>query len=128
MTDYLTELNSIAQAIFDKKGFNILAIDARDVSTMADFFIIAEGTVDRHLQAICSFVCEKLKITKRLPLRIEGEKEGDWIVIDFGDLVIHLFTPDLREKYNIESIWKEGKIVDIKINVQNRPSQKENYE
>lgn len=115
------ELNAIAQVIFDKKGSNILAIDARNVSTMADYFIVAEGTVDRHIQSICSAIYDLRKELRQVPLNIEGQKEGNWIVIDYGDIVIHLFTPELREKYNIESLWREGKIIDLKIKVSSRP-------
>lgn len=110
-------LDAFAQAIFDKKGFNILVLDVRKVSTMADYFIIAEGNVDRHVRAVSKGVLEagsKLKI----PLwHIEGDKSADWVVVDFGDIIIHLFTPELREKYALEQLWKEAEIVDVKIDI-----------
>lgn len=110
-------LNVIAQSIFDKKGFNILALDVRKVSSMADYFIIAEGTVDRHLRAIGNTLMAKMKELGLRPLHIEGELAGDWVVIDYGEIVIHLFIPELREKYAIEELWQTGKIVDVKIEV-----------
>ncbi len=111
------ELDLIAQTIFDKKGFNILAIDVRNVCSMTDFFVIAEGNVDRHIQSINKAICEQLSKAGLKPLHVEGQKTGDWIVIDFGQIVVHLFTSDLREHYAIETLWKEGNVVDLHINL-----------
>jgi len=113
----LTVLNCIAQSIFDKKGFNILALDVRNISSMTDYFIIAEGTVDRHVKAISKAIEDALIPLGYKPWHIEGENSGDWIVIDYGDVVIHLFIPELREKYALEELWSDGKIVDVKIDV-----------
>jgi ribosome-associated protein len=108
-------LNDIAQAIFDKKGMNILALDVRGLSTMTDFYIIAEGTVDRHVKALCKTVIDAAKLAGYPVWHVEGEQTADWIVIDFGEVMVHLFIPDLREKYALESLWKESTIVDVKI-------------
>lgn len=110
----LNTLNLIAQAIYDKKGFNILALDVRGLSTMTDFFVLAEGTVDRHLKALSQTIMDSLAEEQIFPWYTEGQG-GDWIVLDYGDFVIHLFTPELREKYSLEELWHEGKIVDVKI-------------
>lgn len=113
----LKELNRIAQAVYDKKGFNILVLDVRKVSTMTDYFIIAEGTVDRHVKALSHAIIDELSAHGRKnPLHVEGQQEGDWIVLDYADFVIHLFVPELREKYALEELWREGHIVDVKIN------------
>jgi ribosome-associated protein len=110
-------LNAFAQAIFDKKGFNILVLDVRKISTMADYFIIAEGNVDRHVRAISKGILEAGSSLK-IPLwHIEGDKSADWVVVDFGDIVIHLFVPEFREKYALEQLWKEAEIVDVKIDI-----------
>ncbi|MDB6081188.1 MAG: hypothetical protein JWO53_460 [Chlamydiia bacterium] len=106
-------LQSVVQAIFDKKGFNILTLDVRGVSSMTDYFIIAEGTVDRHVKALSRAAFELLSEHHRKPNHTEGEREGDWVVLDYGEFVIHFFIPELREKYAIEQIWKEGQVVDI---------------
>lgn len=111
-------LNAIAQTIFDKKGLNILAIDVREISNLTDFFIIAEGTVDRHVRAICVALEEEMSKLGHPPLHIEGKQDGDWVVMDFGDVLIHLFIPELREKYDLENLWKEGKIVDLTIKIE----------
>lgn len=108
-------LDTIAQTLFDKKGFNILALDVRDVSTMADYFVIAEGTVDRHVGALAQAVQEQLGELKVSLIRIDGEKDGDWVVMDYGYIVIHLFIPEMREKYSLEELWHQAKIVDLEI-------------
>ncbi len=110
-------LNAIAQTIYDKKGFNILGLDVRDVSNLTDFFVIAEGSVDRHVRAICLSLQEKLTEMGHSPLHVEGAESGDWIVMDFGEVLVHLFIPELREKYALENLWKEGKIVDLTIKI-----------
>lgn len=109
----IEDLNQIAQCIYDKKGFNILVLDVRGVCTMTDYFIIAEGSVDRHVRAISQSIQDG---QKNSPFHIEGASEGDWIVLDYIDFVVHLFTPELREKYALEELWKKGKVVDVKIN------------
>lgn len=108
-------LNQIAQAIYDKKGFNILVLDVSDICTMTDYFVIAEGTVDRHVKALSQTIVHELSSYGHYPMHIEGEQEGDWVVLDFCDFVIHLFTPDMRHKYSLEEIWHQGKIVDVQI-------------
>lgn len=120
----LKDLERIAQAIYDKKGMNILVLDVRDICTMTDFFIIAEGTVDRHVKALSNVIMDEFTREKRNPLHAEGLQDGEWIVLDYGDFVIHLFTPELREKYALENLWSKGKIVDVKINIEH-PIQKQ---
>jgi ribosome-associated protein len=116
--DVLKLLDAISQAVFDKKGSNIIALDVRDISTMTDYYLIAEGNVERHVRAIHNSILDAMQQKGQRALHVEGVRESDWIVIDFGEIVIHLLTPDLREKYALENLWKEGKIVDVKINVE----------
>ena len=113
----LKTLDAIAQTIYDKKGSNILALDVRGISTMADYYLIAEGNVDRHVRSISFGIKDALHDLDLHPFHIEGQKEGDWVVLDYGDIVIHLFTPELRERYALEELWKESKIVDVAIKV-----------
>ena len=108
-------LNRIAQAIFDKKGMNILGLDVRGVSSMTDFVIIAEGNVDRHVVAIAQAVLDVLKQEGQQPIHVEGLQTGDWVVIDFLDIMVHLFMPGLREKYRLEDLWKDGQLLDLTI-------------
>ena len=104
-------LQVIAQTLVDKKGMNLLALDVRGVCGFTEAFVIAEGTVDRHVQALSSTVQERLKEMGIQPYRVEGEGVGDWIVLDYMEVIIHLFTPAMRDKYRLEELWKEGKCV-----------------
>lgn len=110
-------LDALAQLIFDKKGCNILVLDVRGISTMADYCVIAEGSVGRHVKALCYALKDELKHGSSSLYHCEGEDDGDWVVMDCGDILIHLLTPDMREKYALEELWKKGKIVDVQIDV-----------
>lgn len=111
-------LNCIAQVIFDKKGSNILALDVTGLSSITDFLLIAEGNVDRHVSAIARAIIEELDEMGGPPLlHVEGLRTGDWIVLDYGEIIVHLFTPGLREKYSLERLWADSKIVDLEIDV-----------
>ena len=116
--DKIELLNVIAQAIYDKKGFNILALDVRGVSSICDYIIIAEGNVERHIKAIANEIIEQLKKLKEKPLHVEGLQDSDWVVVDYLDIIVHLFKPQLRETYALEKLWQEGKIIDLKIKVE----------
>lgn len=110
-------LNQIGQILFDKKGFNIMALDVRGVSTLTDYFIIGEGNVDKHAVGLAKAVIEALKKEGETPSHVEGLDSGDWIVIDYLELVVHLFKPGIREKYRLEELWHEGKVIDLKLEV-----------
>jgi len=114
----LQKLDAMAQAIYDKKGFNILALDVRRLSSLTDYCIIAEGNIDRHLRSIASFIREKLGELGYHPHYVEGLKSGAWIVMDYGDVFIHLMTFEEREKFALEELWRQSEIVDVKIIVE----------
>lgn len=119
-------LKLVCQAVTDKKGFNIVVIDVRGVSSMTDYFIIAEGNVDRHVTTLAKHVEDVLRTVDFRPLHVEGMQEGDWIVLDYMDMVIHFFIPELREHYALEEIWKEGKIVNVPVKY--TACERKNYE
>jgi ribosome-associated protein len=118
-------LNQVAQTIYDKKGMNILALDVRGVSTLTDYVVIAEGSVDRHVTAIAEALVQALKEAGHTPLHVEGLQTGDWVVLDYLDFMVHLFMPGLRDKYRLEELWKKGSICDLHINT--TPSLKGSY-
>lgn len=111
----LKRLDHIAQAIYDKKGSTIIAIDVREVSSLTEYFIIAQGNVERHVAAIAKAIVDSQEKEGYKPYHIEGLNHADWIVLDYGHIVVHLFEPDLREKYALETLWKKGRIVDLNI-------------
>lgn len=115
--DWMFVLNRVAQAIYDKKGSNILCLDMRKFSCITDYVIIAEGNVDRHVIAIASAIEEALKEIGVEVSHKEGLNRGDWVVLDYLQIMVHLFIPGIREKYQLEQLWKEAEIVDLSINV-----------
>ena len=115
MNDEKKMLVAMAQAIYDKKGFNITALDVRDISTMAQYVLIAEGNVEKHVQALTRTVVDVIKERGEQPLHVDGDRYGDWVVVDCGDIVVHLFAPGVRERYRLEMLWGKGGIVDLDI-------------
>ncbi len=106
----------IVQAIYDKKGINPIVIDVRNVSTITDYIIIAEGNVDRHVVAMAKSIDDAvLKAVKEHPAYSEGMQNGDWIVLDYIEVMVHLFIPSFREKYQLEMLYSQGKIMDVAV-------------
>lgn len=110
-------LEAAAGIIQDKKGVNIIGIDVRSFSSLTGYFIVAEGTVARHVKALAKHVVDTLSDMGKQPMHIEGMEHADWIVLDYGDFIIHLMQEEMREKYRLEEIWKEGRIVDLHLKV-----------
>lgn len=110
-------LNKISQSIFDKKGSNILALDVKPCGSLSDFVIIAEGNVDKHLVAIAESIEKSMEEEGWSPTFIQGKQTGDWIVLDYTQIVVHLFIPSMRDKYQLERLWQKAEIVDVVIDV-----------
>jgi ribosome-associated protein len=106
-------VKDLAQALDDKKGANIMALDVRGISSMTDYFLIAEGNVERHVKALAGAVQERMKEHGDQPAYVEGLEIGDWVVIDCWSVVVHLFVPQLRQKYQLERLWTEAKLIDL---------------
>ncbi len=120
--DSLQTLNLIAQTLYNKKGFNLLALDVRGMSTLTDYFLIAEGNVDKHVSSLAQSVIEALKKINEIPIHVEGLSQGDWIGIDYLDIVVHLFMPAMRDKYRLEELWHMGKIVHLDLVIPGKKS------
>jgi ribosome-associated protein len=97
----------ILDTLDSNKASDIIAIDLKDKSSMADFMIIASGTSSRHIQALSEQVLEKLKENGVKNSRIEGKESNDWKLVDGIDLIIHIFNPEKRKFYELEKIWSE---------------------
>ncbi len=98
----------------EKKAFAITAIDLREIASFTEFFIIASGSNQRQVQAISDEITEKLKekLNSRV-IRIEGYTSGEWILLDFGDFIVHIFEQKAREFYDLERLWRDAKRVEI---------------
>ena len=97
----------IEKTLDDNKANNIIAIDLKKKSYIADYMIIASGTSSRHLQALSEILVSALKKTGITDCRIEGSESNDWKLVDAIDIIIHLFNPTKREFYDLEKMWSE---------------------
>lgn len=98
----------VLASLEDDKAEDILAIDIRGKSSFADMLVIASGRSARHVGALADHVLRKLKEAGVKDVRVEGMPQADWVLVDAGDVVIHLFRPEVRAFYNIEKIWSGG--------------------
>ena len=100
-------------ALAEKKAENIQLIDISEISVLADYFIIADGSNQNQLQAMCDNVEEAL-YKAGLPVKqIEGNRNSSWILMDFGDIIVHVFSKEDRLFYDLERIWGDGKFIEV---------------
>lgn len=99
-------------ALADKKGENIKIIDISEVSPIADYFIIADGANQNQLQAMCDAVDEELYKAGCELKQTEGNRNSTWILMDYGDIIVHVFSKEDRLFYDLERIWKDGVEID----------------
>lgn len=108
-------LNSIISGIQEKKGKNITTIDLREIpGVICDHFVICEGNSPSQVAALAESV-EKIvkKDTQESPIRVQGQQMAEWIGIDYGDIIVHVFLPESRSFYNIDNLWSDAKIEHI---------------
>lgn len=98
-------------ALEDKKGEDILLLDIHEVAYFADYFVICSGTSDRMVQALADAAVEQVKKQFDLNGRVEGLPAYGWVLVDFGDVILHVFSPDRRQYYRLEDLWIDGKIL-----------------
>lgn len=102
----------------DKKAFDIVGLDLREIASFTDYFIIASGSNQRQVQAVADEVNDQLK--KQLgsrPVRIEGYNSAEWVLLDYGDFVFHIFNGDAREFYDLARLWRDARGIEIPANV-----------
>ena len=100
------------EALEDKKAEEIRVIDISEVSIIADYFIIAGGSNHSQIQALCDNVEEKLGKAGFLVKQVEGYDTANWVLLDFGDVIVHIFDKENRLLYDLEHLWRDGKTVD----------------
>ncbi len=114
MDDKVKKMASLAiEALEDKKAEEIRILDISEVSVIADLFIIAGGSNKNQVQALCDNVTEKLGRAGYPENHIEGYDNANWILIDFGDIIVHIFDKENRTLYDLERIWRDGKTLDL---------------
>ncbi len=113
-TELDPEVQLAIKCASDKKAFDMVALDLRNVASFTEFFIIASGSNQRQVQAIADEINEQLK--KQLgtrPVRIEGYNSADWVLLDYGDFVVHIFNGESREFYDLARLWRDARRVEI---------------
>jgi len=109
----LATARAAALAAEDRKGDQIALLRVTEVSYLADYFLIVTGFSNTQVRAIYQAIAQKVEEqTGRLPLRIEGQGEGSWVLVDYGDLIVHILLPEEREFYNLEAFWGHAERVD----------------
>lgn len=100
------------QALQEKKGVAPVVLDISQLTSFADYFIIATGNSSRHVQALADEVEKQLGALKAHPRHIEGYADGEWVLMDYGDFIVHVFTAEQRDFYGLERLWSDaGKLV-----------------
>lgn len=97
----------IHRALVDAKGQDIRVLDVRKVAGFTDYMVIASGTSSRHVATLAEKVVDKLRAEGLKPIGLEGKQYGEWVLIDFGDVVTHVMHPQTRDFYNLEKLWGE---------------------
>ncbi|HMT08986.1 MAG TPA: ribosome silencing factor [Pyrinomonadaceae bacterium] len=97
------------KCIDEKKGLGIVALDLREIASFTEFFVIASGTNQRQVQAIADEIDEQLKKKhKTKAVRVEGYNAAEWVLVDYGDFVVHIFDKDARDYYDLERLWRDA--------------------
>jgi ribosome-associated protein len=104
-----------AQAADSKKATNIRVLDLRDITTFADFFVICSGGNSRQTQAIANEVETELKKQGERPNSVEGYANAEWVLLDYGDMVVHIFTDQARAYYDLDRLWRDGKELEVAV-------------
>ena len=90
----------------DAKSRDVTVVDVRGKTQMTDFMVVASGTSERHVRSIAGHVAEEAKKQENAPIGVEGEDVGEWVLVDLGDIVVHVMKPQTREFYQLEKLWK----------------------
>jgi len=97
-----------ANAALEKKAKNLMILRVAEISAFTDYFVICSGASDRQVQSVAAAIREKMKKNGVLPLGVEGESHGQWTLMDYGDVVVHIFYEPVRVFYDIERLWSEA--------------------
>lgn len=107
------ELAKKAAAFLDnKKAERVHVIEIENISSLADYFVIATGNNNTHVRALADELEEKLKAEGTAPARVEGYRSNSWVLLDYSSVVVHIFTQEGRDFYDLDRLWADGKLVD----------------
>ncbi len=109
--DALTTAHLVVDAASDKKALDIVLLDVHDVASFTDYFVICSGTSDRQVRAIADGIDEALVKEGVLPYKREGTADDGWVLLDYSDVIVHIFSPEQRAFYGLEKLWERARIV-----------------
>ncbi|MFN2226432.1 MAG: ribosome silencing factor [Anaerolineae bacterium] len=98
-------------AISERFGSNIVVLDMRDVSLLADYFVLCDAESTPQFRAILDEIEERTRAAGQRRLHVEGSADSGWVLVDFGSVVVHIFDPELRAYYDLEGLWKQARLV-----------------
>ncbi len=105
MTETKSRVDLVKKTLDEAKAKEIQVLDVCQLTDMTDYMVIASGTSDRHVRSLGDRVLEAFREIDERPIGVEGESEGEWVLLDFGDLIVHLMHPQTRRFYDLESLW-----------------------
>jgi len=112
--NYEPSLDLYVKATLGRKALGLVVLDVRELTSVADAFIICSGRSNRQVTAIAEFIITELKKTGIKPLSVEGKKEGHWVLLDYGHVIIHVFYESVRNFYDLEGLWVDAKRIETK--------------
>ena len=112
-TDSRKKSQLMVAAAIEKKGKELVLLEMRGITTFTDYFLICSGKSDRQVQAIAQSIADVLKKEGLEPLGLEGTREGRWILMDYGDVVAHVFLEPVRRFYDLEGLWMDAPRIDF---------------
>jgi ribosome-associated protein len=113
LSDFDERIRRTINAAWEKKALDVTVLDLREIASFTDYFVIATGTNRRQVQAISDEVVEQLKHSGTRAARVEGYQTAEWILVDYGDFVVHVFDEKARRFYDLERLWREASRVDV---------------
>ncbi len=114
-TDPRTKARWIVEAALERKAERPIALDMRTLTSYADSFVILTGRSDRQVRSIAEAIVEALKAHGEPPLGVEGLDDGNWVLIDCNDAIVHVFDPETRDQYDLERLWRDAPRLDLEI-------------
>jgi ribosome-associated protein len=105
-------LDLYVKAVLGKKALNVVVLDVAELTSFADVFIICTGRSNRQVSAIADYIKTDLKKHKIKPLSVEGSKDGQWVLLDYGHVIIHVFYESMREFYDLEGLWVDAERIE----------------
>ena len=106
--DIPAQVRIAVEAIHDRKALDLTVLDLSEVSDFTDYFLVTTGGSERQVRAISDSVGERLRAEGTRPLHVEGQEHGQWVLMDYGDFLVHIFSEPLREYYRLERLWADA--------------------